>query len=291
MADFMEKLEDMIRSLNKKMARFNKNKGIIDEVKAISALVRAQNLKLEKEAAKLPTEAVTDLEPSEIPKLFSLKRDEPTDQELWPTDDEKVSLPSYLESLLADYELATGDSPPNEALLRSRIDVIVLSTLAKMKLESVSNPRLSIGSVLSTDTIKSLHLQFERSIKRPWQTKDKRFLLSGVVDYSLWFGTPQDYETNLVMVQAKKAEFLKGGVLQCLAYMGMIHHARKTSKMHDTSVYGVVTDSFDWEFIHIRANGQSAAGSSTQSQRNRWRQGSEIDFTTELEKFPKSPKT
>jgi hypothetical protein len=36
----------------------------------------------------------------------------------------------------------------------------------------------------------------------------------------------------------------------------MIHHARKASKMCDTSVYGVATDSFEWHFIHIRENGE-----------------------------------
>ncbi|KAJ5199332.1 hypothetical protein N7491_000112 [Penicillium cf. griseofulvum] len=311
MADFIDKLEEKFRILNTKVARFTKNREIIAETKAISDLVRAQSLKLKNDAKKLPSKAVTDLHLSEIPQIFSLKRVDPSDNELSPSEGEMVSLPRYLELVLADYDLATGGSPPNEALLRSRIDVIMLSTLAKMKYESKANPRLSIGSALSTDTIKSLHLQFERSIKRPWKVKGERVLLSGVVDYFLWFGKPDDYETNLVMVEAKKPEFLKGGMLQCLAYMGMIHNARKMSKMYDTSVYGVATDSFEWQFIHIRESGEfairsyhwdtskskivsllymifeTAAGSSAGSQRKRWRQGSDIDFTTELEKRPK----
>jgi hypothetical protein len=96
----------------------------------------------------------------------------------------------------------------------------MLSTLAKMKHESKANPRLSIGSALSSDTIKTVHLEFERSIERLWKVKGERVLLSGVADYSLWFGKPDDYETNVVMVEVKKPYFLKGGMLQCLAYMG-----------------------------------------------------------------------
>ncbi|KXG50158.1 uncharacterized protein PGRI_061250 [Penicillium griseofulvum] len=314
MADFMEKLEEKFHILNTKVARFTKNREIHAETKTIMDLIRTQSLKLKNEAKKLPSKAVTDLEMSEIPKIFSLKRADPSDDELSPSGDEMVSLPRYLELVLADYDLATGGSPPNEALLRSRIDVIMLSTLAKMKHESKINPRLSIGFSLSTETIKSLHLQFERSIERPWKVKGERVLLSGVVDYSLWFGRPEDYETNLVMVEAKKPEALKAGVFQCLAYMGMIHHTRKTSKMFDTSVYGVATDSFEWHFIHIRENSEyairiyhwdtgkskilsllymifeTAAGSSAISQRKRWRQGSDIDFTTELEKPPNVPR-
>lgn len=36
----------------------------------------------------------------------------------------------------------------------------------------------------------------------------------------------------------------------------MIHHARKTAKMQDTPVYGIVTDSFRWDFIQIRADSE-----------------------------------
>jgi hypothetical protein len=45
------------------------------------------------------------------------------------------------------------------------------------------------------------------------------YLLVGVLDYSLWFGKPDDYETT-VMVEAKKPDSLNGGMLQYLAYMG-----------------------------------------------------------------------
>ncbi|CDM35333.1 unnamed protein product [Penicillium roqueforti FM164] len=82
------------------------------------------------------------------------------------------------------------------------------------------------------------------------------YLLSGVVDYSIWFGSPGNYETNLVMVEAKKTRSLDEGMLSFLGYMGMIHHARKTAKMQDTPVYGIVTDSFRWDFIQIRADSE-----------------------------------
>lgn len=46
------------------------------------------------------------------------------------------------------------------------------------------------------------------------------YLLSGVVDYSIWFGSPGNYETNLVMVEAKKTRSLDEGMLSFLGYMG-----------------------------------------------------------------------
>lgn len=36
----------------------------------------------------------------------------------------------------------------------------------------------------------------------------------------------------------------------------MVHETRKRAKIIDTSVYGIVTDSFEWVFIRIRPNGE-----------------------------------
>ncbi|KAJ5686343.1 hypothetical protein N7536_008962 [Penicillium majusculum] len=100
----------------------------------------------------------------------------------------------------------------------------MLCTLAMIKRQCVYNPRLSTGSIRSTDIA------------------GKEYL-SGVVAYSLWFGMPENYETNLVMVEAKKTEAVDSGMFQCLTYMAIIHHARKKAKMKDTSVYGIAPDS------------------------------------------------
>ncbi|KAJ5603654.1 hypothetical protein N7537_006610 [Penicillium hordei] len=306
MAEFIDILQQRVNKLAEKVAQYTKNKQIMEETHAIATLVRTESRKRK----KLPSKAVTELEPSKIPDLFFLKEGDPTDDELRPKDHEMVPLPGHLEIVLDDYALATGGSPANEAMLRSRIDAIMLCTLAMMKRECVYNPRLSTGSIQSTDSIRSLHLQFERSIKTPWKVEGTEYLLSGVVDYSLWFGTPQNYETNLVMVEAKRVGALDSGMFQCLAFMAIIHHARKKANMKNTSVYGIVTDSFRWDFIQIRGNSEyitrryrwkyrkvqivsllykifeTTAHSSSiqpQPQRKRWREGSDTEFTAELE--------
>ena len=96
MADFLEKLEERVRSLNKNMAPLSESREIVDKTRAIADLVQAQNLSSKKDAAKLPTKAVTDLEPSEIPQLFFLAHDEPTDRELCLTDGKIVSVSTHL---------------------------------------------------------------------------------------------------------------------------------------------------------------------------------------------------
>ncbi|KAJ9488450.1 hypothetical protein VN97_g4851 [Penicillium thymicola] len=307
MAVFIDPLQERVNNLTRKVARYTKNKHIMEETDAIANLVRTESRKIK----ILPSKAVTDLNAADIPRLFSLKEVRHLDDDdLRPRDHEMVTLPAHLETVLDDYTLATGRSPSNEAMLRSQIDAIIPCTLAMMKRECVYNPRLSTGSVRSTNSTKSLHLQFERSIKTPWEIDGKDYLLSGAVDYSLWFGMPQNYETNLVMVEAKKFGAVEPGKFECLTYMAIIHHARKKAKMKDTSIYGITTDSVHWDFIQIRDNSEfitrryrwehhtveivsllykifeTAAHPSSihpQAQRKRWRESSSTGFSTSLE--------
>ncbi|KAJ5416130.1 hypothetical protein N7465_004825 [Penicillium sp. CMV-2018d] len=72
------------------MAHLSENREIVHVTRAIADLVQAQNLNSKKDAAKLPTNAITDLEPSDITQLFFLKDDEPTVRERCLTDAEIV---------------------------------------------------------------------------------------------------------------------------------------------------------------------------------------------------------
>ncbi|KAJ5185260.1 hypothetical protein N7491_006870 [Penicillium cf. griseofulvum] len=200
----------------------------------------------------MPTVAITDLDPIEIPHHFNLTHCPPTEFELSPRETEKVSLPPHLNSILADYDMATGGSPKTETLIRSRINVIILTTLAKMKREFAAKPRPSASSI----PLKSIHLKFKRKMKFDWKSDNRLVRLSGIVNYSLSYGIPNKYATNMVMMEARRPHLLKSGMLHCLAYMAMIHETRKQSRIRDTSVYGVATDSYQWVFIRIRPNGE-----------------------------------
>ncbi|CAI7596580.1 unnamed protein product [Penicillium discolor] len=206
-----------------------------------------------KTSKKMPTIAITDLEPSEIPHHFNLTHRLPTEFEFSPRKTQKISLPPHLNSVLVDYGIASSGSPINETLIRSRINVIILTTLAKMKREFPAKPRTPVASPAS---LKSIHLQFDREIEFIWKSDNRQVRLSGLVDYSLWYGMSDDYSTNMVMVEARQPDLIKRGVLQCLAYMAMIHETRRRAKIIDTSVYGIATDSFEWVFIRIRPNGE-----------------------------------
>ncbi|CAG8888163.1 unnamed protein product [Penicillium egyptiacum] len=211
--------------------------------------LRARRKKLK----QMPAIPITDLDSTEIPYHFNLTQCPPTEFELSPSETEKVSLPD-LNYILADYSIAAGRSPPNKALIRSRIDVVILTVLAKVKREFAAKPRSSIAS--ASASLESVHLQAAREMKFVWKSGRQRVRLSGIVDYSLWYGMPNDNPTNMVMVKMVTRDLLHFGVYQCLAYMAIIHETRKQAKIPDTSVYGITTDSFEWIFLSIRPNGE-----------------------------------
>jgi hypothetical protein len=124
-------------------------------------------------------------------------------------------------SILPDYGIATSHSPPNKALIRSRIDVIILTVLAKMKREFAAKPLSSIASAssIASTSHESVHLRVAREMKFVWKSGKQQVRLSGIVDYSLWYGKRNDH-ANMVMVKMVAMDLLKFGVHQCLAYMG-----------------------------------------------------------------------
>ncbi|OQE47527.1 hypothetical protein PENCOP_c001G08261 [Penicillium coprophilum] len=208
---------------------------------------------------KMPTIAISDLDPIEIPHHFNLTHCPPAEFELPPRKTEKVSLPPHLNSILANYDMATGGSTRSEVLIRSRINVIILTTLAKMMREFAPKPHASVASASSTApsvSLKSIHLQFERKIRFNWKSENRLVKLFGIVDYSLSYGMPNKHATNVAMVEVERPHLLKSGMLHCLAYMAMIHEKRKQSKIRDRSVYGIATDGYEWVFIRIRSNGE-----------------------------------
>ncbi|KAG0159287.1 hypothetical protein PDIDSM_6809 [Penicillium digitatum] len=201
-------------------------------------------------------------------------------------------------------------SPTNEAFIRSRINVMILTTLAKMKSEFIAKPSTSVACSAS---LKSVHLQFDRKMEFTWKRDSQRVRFFGIVDYSLWYGTPDEHATNLAIVEAERPDLLKSGMLRCLAYMAMIHETRKRAKIPDTSVYGIATDSFKWAFIRIRPNGEwtertyhwahsaqeivsmlakilaHAARFDPQTGRKIWNQGSECEFLASLKQLNSKP--
>jgi hypothetical protein len=116
----------------------------------------------------------------------------------------------YIEHVLDDHQHATKGAPTNKAIVKCRIEAIILTTLAQTKRYSGhSHPRLQ-----------SLDVQFDREIHLVWKIDRKNVNLSGVVDYSLWDGTPSEHVTNTAVLKAETTAWLQRGIDHCLTYMG-----------------------------------------------------------------------
>ncbi|KAJ5561042.1 hypothetical protein N7535_009239 [Penicillium sp. DV-2018c] len=188
---------------------------------------------------QLPKMDIAGLEHVDFVRQFKLVHSQPTNFGLSPNN--IVTIPAYIKDILADQELATRGSPMNNALVKCRVETIILTTLANIKCHAGSCRELQ-----------SLNVQFDREIHLPWKLNRKIFNLSGTVDYSLWDGKPSERVTDTVVVKTETTPWLKRGMYHCLIYMAMIHHTRKRAGMPDTSIFGVATDGFEWVFIRIR---------------------------------------
>ncbi|KAL4783775.1 hypothetical protein BJX76DRAFT_357679 [Aspergillus varians] len=208
---------------------------------------------------QLPTKAVTDLLPEDVEDIFGVERE--SSGATWMLHErERRNIPDHLKRLLNDYDLAFGKAEKNEAVVRARIDAIVLTTLAAKKREELGQHGGGKGSgkrtsTQSTKSYKSIHWGLERTLKLPWVVDGKKCLLTGKMDYALWYGRKEEAETNMVIVEAKRYGSHAVGRDQVIAYMAMLHHGRKKASRTNTAIYGIASDSYDWTFIRLSPQG------------------------------------
>ncbi|KAJ5121659.1 uncharacterized protein N7515_009620 [Penicillium bovifimosum] len=186
---------------------------------------------------QLPKMDIADLEHIDFVRQFKLVHSSPTNFGLSPIS--IVTIPPYMKDLLDDHQLATNGAPTNKALVKCRVEIVILITLAHIKHHSHSR------------AMKLLDVQFDCEIHLAWKINRKNFNLSGTVDYSLWDGKPSECVTNTVVVKTETTACLQRGMYQCLTYMGV----------PDTSIFGIATDGFEWIVIRIRPDGHYATKS------------------------------
>jgi hypothetical protein len=188
---------------------------------------------------------------------------------------------------LENIDLVYGKADPNEAVIRLKIDAVILEILATIKrLERGQwGTEKSPGKRMSSETIvdgKSLQMALETPISYPMTLRfddgPRRVEVRGRMDYCLWYGRPSEAETNLMVVEAKTLGKAGEGEYQALCYMckstvvrwyclaavilmgsmmlAMIQDARRKAKRTLTPVWGIATDSKVWEFLRMDTNGK-----------------------------------
>ena len=126
-----------------------------------------------------------------------------------------------------------ASSSDNEAFARCRLNMILLSCLAAER-KHISEIRAVSSSSISSDTQRPstpsplpVELKLETPLSCTVQYKGEDRVLTGLVDYSIWYDNSlESMAANLVCVEAKKKNYAGTGRAQCLGYMGKLREYR-----------------------------------------------------------------
>ncbi|KAJ6125720.1 hypothetical protein N7523_003340 [Penicillium sp. IBT 18751x] len=180
-----------------------------------------------------------------------------------------------LELTLEDPELAAVTAVP----MSPELNKIQKATWRGHSNEAIIRITLDALIVHALDTVSSSHSTSSRPLcleaERQWgygpvERKKGRHRLVGKSDYAVWYGEIEETELKVVVVEAKKRDYVSPSLPQCLAYMGkylicstmieinllpgIVHNLRKEAGKKDCSVYGVVSDDRHFCFLKINDN-------------------------------------
>ncbi|KAL2848178.1 hypothetical protein BJY01DRAFT_246503 [Aspergillus pseudoustus] len=261
----MDWLADLKEGFKDLLHRAKRGEGVeqrFEELFKSASVKRNQELS-SKQRKGIESLAVTDIDPNDLMKLFDLQREARPTSHWRVAPWEVLTVSSHLAVTLEQIKLVYGRAEQNEAVIRLTIDAIFLDLLANLKTEfgqyeegKGKGKRPSTESTLSR---KSLQMALETYISYIYPTRQSEGivdeLIHGRIDYSLWYGKPEEAETNLLVVEVKHKNFLAAGRYQAISYMALIQHARYKARRAKTPIYGVATDSQDWDFIRMDATG------------------------------------
>ncbi|PYI09368.1 hypothetical protein BO78DRAFT_384247 [Aspergillus sclerotiicarbonarius CBS 121057] len=205
------------------------------------ARVDSQDMKLD----------VSDIE--DVPEVFHLRPD-PHSDEWWELSEEErnKAVPEYLEQVWLDYSFCEATSPSME-LTSPYITTMLVGMLVAMHREA----RYKIRLELRTRTPLTL---------TNWTYEHRNAKISGRIDWTVCYRPPEivhkrfcDYEsgkeeednTETKLVVGRGEYFFSAKTSKTLAYMGMIHQARKRASHPDCSVYGIASSGSTWSFLRI----------------------------------------
>ena len=120
--------------------------------------------------------------------------------------------------MLADWDEAYTGADQNEQVIRGRLNSIVVSILAAKRGKQRGQHGATSNEL--NPQYKSLRWALERTLNFNWKIKGKMTKIQGRVDFALWYGSREDVETNMVVVEAKRLDEAGLGVPQAIIYMG-----------------------------------------------------------------------
>ncbi|KAJ9251304.1 hypothetical protein DTO195F2_7863 [Paecilomyces variotii] len=194
-----------------------------------------------------PSLEASSLKEHEVRDLLGLSQDDRA-REIWSLNEEDIiPVPTIVRDRLRDIREVLGGDPTNEATCRWILDVILQTCIPMEQQEK-------------KDRCVTLTAESHLELRVKYNGDDR--ILSGKSDYSIWYDN-KGMSTNTVICEAKDEAGVSGGVPQCLAYMGMVHHIRKQEGRINAVVYGCVSDGDDFTFLRIDNEARSASALSS----------------------------
>ncbi|KAE8334056.1 hypothetical protein BDV39DRAFT_198963 [Aspergillus sergii] len=96
-----------------------------------------------------------------------------------------------------------------------------------------------------------MHLGFETPLD--WFV-GRRVIVCGEADYTVWYTRHKIHAHQSIVAEAKKARHVTLGLPQWLGYMGSVQLARRRAQKCNVTVFGILTDGYQWDFVHLHEN-------------------------------------
>ncbi|KAL3455953.1 hypothetical protein BJX64DRAFT_294562 [Aspergillus heterothallicus] len=181
----------------------------------------------------IESRAVTNINPSELFPMLQLRREE-NPPNYWRLDMWEVyDVSDHLKTTIQRIALVFGRAKQNEAAVRLFVDAILLEVITSVKKQAGqyedTKGKGKRPSTDSTMSLKDIHMAVETDITYIFQPGSERVSLT--------------------------SRSLAAWITPC-AYMALMQHARaKTGRTSSIPLYGIATDSEDWDFIRMDETG------------------------------------
>ncbi|KAJ5464104.1 hypothetical protein N7475_007239 [Penicillium sp. IBT 31633x] len=185
----------------------------------------------------LPTLAIASLNTVQVQKMLGLQL-VVNDLEL--DNVPSVRMPSDLVNILSKIDKFSSRSDANESNIRWTLNMLLVFAY-----DIATSSKPTSGQAISAQTEKTWGYG-------PVKWIDKRYKLIGKPDYAIWYGEVGETAVNIVIVEAKRRYLAANGLVQCLAYMGIVHRLRKEAGKQNCTVYGMAADDQSFLFRKIK---------------------------------------
>ncbi|KAL1855025.1 hypothetical protein Plec18170_004439 [Paecilomyces lecythidis] len=168
----------------------------------------------------------------------------------WALDEEDTyEIPNILEPMLDDFDTSCSFQGLS---IRSQVNTVItlaISHAKKREARRTCAPLPGDKDYRSyRDPLAQIHTRQDQVIRTWFPYRGKRYRMSGMMDYVLWYGSREELETNLIIYCARSLGDIDLSVL--FSYMGTIHHARNRAGS-DAALYGIYSDRYHWTFVYL----------------------------------------